>query len=103
MSEVAGTVRARTTNGGVDVSLSGDRWTGSGLELQTTNGSIELSVPSAFSADLSARTVNGSIRTDFPVTVQGRIGRSVEAQIGGGGPPVRLATTNGAIDLRNRE
>jgi hypothetical protein len=35
--------------------------------------------------------------------VQGRIGRSLEARIGGGGPAVRLTTTNGAIDLRNRE
>lgn len=71
MAEVAGTVQARTTNGGVGVRLSGERWTGSGLELETTNGSIELSVPTAFSADLSARTVNGSIRADFPVSVRG--------------------------------
>jgi hypothetical protein len=103
MAQVAGTVRARSTNGGLDVQLAGDRWTGSGLELETTNGSIELSVPAAFAADLSARTVNGSIRSDFPITVQGRIGRSVEARIGGGGAPVRLATTNGAIELRNRD
>lgn len=99
---VGGQVQARTTNGGVDVRLAGERWSGDGLDLQTTNGSISLSVPAGFSAELSASTVHGGIDTDFPITVQGRIGRSVDARIGEGGPPVRLATTNGAIEIRRR-
>jgi DUF4097 and DUF4098 domain-containing protein YvlB len=100
MAGVGGRVLARTTNGGVDVRLAGDRWSGEGLELHTTNGGIDLSVPDGFSANLRASTVHGGIDTDFPVTVQGRIGRSIDAQIGGGGPPVRLSTTNGGIDIR---
>jgi hypothetical protein len=99
---VGGDVDARTTNGGMDVRLAGGRWSGDGLQLQTTNGSIELSVPADFAADLRASTVHGGIETDFPMTVQGRIGRSVEAQIGAGGPPVRLTTTNGAIAIRRQ-
>jgi hypothetical protein len=100
MERVGGSVRAHTTNGGVDVRLAGARWVGEGLELRTTNGGIKLAVPDGFGAQLTASTVHGGINTDFPLTVQGRIGRRVEAEIGDGGPPVRLSTTNGGIDIR---
>ena len=39
---------------------------------------------------------------DFPIPVRGGKGRRVDAQIGEGGPPVRLATTNGGIEIRRR-
>jgi hypothetical protein len=100
LERVAGDVRGRTTNGGLDVRLSGDRWNGSGLDLETTNGGITLTVPDNYSARLETRTVNGGMEVDFPVTVQGRIGRRIEADLGSGGAPIRVETTNGAVRLR---
>jgi DUF4097 and DUF4098 domain-containing protein YvlB len=97
---VAGDVRAHTTNGGVSVRLAGGRWMGKGLELRTTNGGITLGVPASFSAHLVASTVHGGLDTDFPITVQGRVGRRVETDLGGGGPTVSLETTNGGIRIR---
>lgn len=99
LREVNGTVRGSTTNGGIDVTLSGDRWQGESLDLGTTNGGITLRVPSGFNARLVASTVHGDIDTDFPLTIQGRVGRRVEGTLGSGGPTVRLSTTNGGIRL----
>jgi hypothetical protein len=99
---VAGDVLAHTTNGGLNVRLAGDRWTGKGMELHTTNGGISLAVPAGFSAHLVAETRNGHVDTDFPVTMQGRLGRRIDADVGGGGPTVSLATTNGGIQIRRR-
>ncbi len=42
LKDVAGDVRGRTTNGGVKVSLSGTTWSGSGLDVATTNGGVKL-------------------------------------------------------------
>ncbi len=100
LQRVAGEVRGRTTNGGLDVRLAGDRWNGRGLELETTNGSVTLTLPEGYSARLETRTVNGGTRVDFPVTVQGRNGRRVEADLGSGGPLIRIETTNGAVRVR---
>jgi len=43
--------------------------------------------------------VNGGISLDFPVTVQGRIGRSLDIELGEGGATVRAMTTNGGVRI----
>ena len=96
---VAGNVRGRTTNGGVEAELTGDTWEGTGLDLETTNGGIRLRVPDDYSARLEAATVHGGIDIDFPVTLQGRIGREISTTLGEGGPLVRAETTNGGVRI----
>jgi hypothetical protein len=96
---VAGNVRGRTTNGGVDAELTGDTWEGAGLDVETTNGGVRLRIPENYSARLETGTVHGGIDVDFPVTVQGRIGREFSTTLGDGGPLVRAETTNGGVRI----
>ena len=104
LTSVSGAVRARTSNGGITVALDGSTWDGQGLTAETSNGGITLRVPQSYSARLEARTQNGGIDVDFPVTTQGRIGRFVSAELGGGGPTLSLTTSNGGIRVtRGRE
>jgi len=102
LSDVAGEVRGRTSNGPVYVRLAGSRWEGEGLDVSTSNGPIDLIVPADYAAHLVTGTVNGPIRIDFPVTVQGRIDKRIETDINGGGKTVRVVTTNGPVDVRRR-
>ncbi len=96
---LGGDVRGRTTNGGLSVRLTGDRWDGYGLDARTTNGGVKLVVPDGYSADLETGTINGRMRIDFPVMVQGDVGRRVQTTLGDGGPPVRAVTTNGGVNI----
>jgi DUF4097 and DUF4098 domain-containing protein YvlB len=102
IANVAGDVRGETTNGGISASLSGSSWRGKGLDLQTTNGGVDLSIPRDYNARLETGTTNGGMRIDFPVTVQGRIGRHIQTQLGSGGPLVRVMTTNGGVRITQR-
>jgi hypothetical protein len=36
---------------------------------------------------------------DFPITVQGRINRKIEANLGDGGRLIRVMTTNGGVKI----
>lgn len=102
LTGVSGDVRGSTSNGGVDVQLTGEKWNGEGLDVRTTNGGVELAIPSNYSAQLETGTVNGGMDIGFPITVQGRINRRLTTQLGNGGPLVRVTTTNGGVSLRRR-
>ena len=99
---VGGDVRAQTQNGGLSVRLTGSRWEGSGLDAETRNGGVRLAVPEQYAAQLETGTVNGSIRTDIPVTLSGRISRTLSIPLGGGGRTIRAMTTNGSVTITRR-
>lgn len=102
LSHVGGDLRGETTNGGLTIDLDGDHWDGAGLDVETHNGGVRLTLPANYSAELETGTVNGGIRIDFPVTVQGRLGRHFTTTLGAGGPKVKAMTTNGGVTIRRR-
>ena len=102
LTAVGGDVHARTQNGSLHVQLTGSRWDGTGLEAETRNGSVRLAVPEQYAAQLETGTVNGSIRTDIPVTLSGRISRTLSIPLGGGGRTIRAMTTNGSVTITRR-
>jgi hypothetical protein len=102
IENVSGDVRGETTNGGISASLSGNSWRGKGLDLRTTNGGVNLTIPRAYNAQLETGTTNGGMRIDFPITVQGLIGKRIRTQLGSGGPLVSVITTNGGVRVSQR-
>jgi hypothetical protein len=102
LSHIGGDVEGRTSNGGVTVDLDGSTWQGAGLDVETTNGGVQMAIPERYSAHLETGTNNGSLRIDFPVVVQGTIGRSFSTDIGGGGPTLRVKTSNGGVRITKK-
>jgi DUF4097 and DUF4098 domain-containing protein YvlB len=102
LRNVAGDVKGETTNGGLDISLNGSRWVGSGLTAQTTNGGVQLELPKGYGAHLEASTVNGGLEIEPAFTTQGAMKNSVSADIGGGGPTLKLDTVNGGVQVSTR-
>jgi hypothetical protein len=104
LSDLGGDVRGQTRNGGLNVVLGGTRWEGAGLDVETRNGGVTLSIPEGYNADLTTATVNGGFRTDFPLTIQGELSprRGISTTLGSGGPPVRVRTTNGGLKINKR-
>jgi putative adhesin len=90
---------ARTTNGGVRVSMGNAKWDGE-LEVKTTNGNVDVSLPASAEFKVNAGTTNGKIHTDFPITVQGSLSsKDLSGTVGGGGRELKVVTTNGTIKL----
>jgi hypothetical protein len=102
LSNLGGDVQARTTNGGLHIELSGSRWEGAGLDAQTKNGGVSLTMPEGYSARLETGTTNGGLEIDFPVMVQGRVTRRLSVTLGDGGPLIRAMTTNGGVHIERR-
>jgi DUF4097 and DUF4098 domain-containing protein YvlB len=102
LSNVNGDIRGETANGGVNIDLTGDRWDGVGLDVETRNGGVRMTLPERYSAELETGTINGHVSIDFPVTVQGVIGRRLTTTLGRGGARVRAVTTNGGVTIHRR-
>jgi DUF4097 and DUF4098 domain-containing protein YvlB len=100
LTNIAGVSEVKTTNGSIKAGLleASDR----NMEFKSVNGSIELTVPPDFVADLEASTVHGGIVIDdsFGVQVEkGVVGQRARGEINQGGERLRLSTTNGNIKL----
>lgn len=102
LDDVSGRIVGRTANGGVNVRLSGARWDGAGLDVETTNGGVTLTLPRDYSAALEVSTVNGGLRSDIPVTLPEGRRREVRTTLGSGGPPLKVRTVNGGVRLQAR-
>jgi hypothetical protein len=102
LNNVSGDIRGETTNGGVNINLTGDRWDGVGLDVETRNGGIRMTLPEHYSAALEAGTTNGRVSIDFPITVQGTFDRRLNTTLGAGGAKLRAITTNGGVTIRRQ-
>lgn len=95
----AGSLDASTTNGGISAELTSVT-RGSDITASTTNGRITIAVPKDFAGEVDAGTTNGSITTDLPVTTRQVGDNRLRGTINGGGTPMKLRTTNGAIQIK---
>ena len=102
-----GTIDATGLNGSADVStvngpvaLGFAKLAEGGVRCKTTNGQIVISIPSASKATLAARVLHGEILTEnLPVQKTDESRQRLNATIGGGGPEIRLETTNGEVKV----
>jgi DUF4097 and DUF4098 domain-containing protein YvlB len=99
ISGAGGDIEGRTTNGPLSVTLTGSRWQGHGLDVETTNGPVQLSIPDGYSAELTTGTDNGPMAGAFVGASRGHRRRHVSMVLGSGGAPVRVITTNGPVSV----
>ena len=113
LSGLSGSVKGRTTNGGVNVKLAGRSWTGSGLEVVTSNGGVNLVMSKDYSANVETGTVNGGYKSDIPalaITTEDIKGdyyrpqnKRIQTNLNGGGAPIKVSTTNGGVRISTIE
>jgi DUF4097 and DUF4098 domain-containing protein YvlB len=91
-------VRLETSNSSVELSLPANF--ANDIRVSTSNSGITLHMPYQVNAHVTARTTNSSISSDFEVRMQGEFSKNrLEGVIGNGGPLIDLSTSNGSIRL----
>lgn len=100
IEEASGAVDASTSGGSVHASLAEMP---AHVKLSTSGGGVSVALPADSSFELDAETSAGGVRTDFPVTVVGKLddGR-LKGKVGQGGPLVHLRTSAGSIEIKKR-
>ncbi|MBN2316965.1 MAG: DUF4097 family beta strand repeat protein [Sedimentisphaerales bacterium] len=99
--DISGDSTLHTHNGGVDVVYSETAPSVCNVSIVTHNGGIDFASPPDFSAHVDASTHNGSVHTDLPITVKGKVSKSkLTGTIGTGEGKLHLETHNGSIKIR---
>jgi hypothetical protein len=95
-------VRVQTSNGSIDLTLP-DGFN-QAVRAGTSNAGVTLRLPQDLAARISVHTSNSSIECDYPVTAfDGRRSKhELEGVIGAGGPLVEVTTSNGGVHLVKR-
>jgi hypothetical protein len=75
--------------------------TDTGARVSGVNGNIELKLAHGFNAQLTAKGMNGNVRSEIPgVTIEkDDHGSRYSARIGNGGPPLTFSGVNGNVRL----
>jgi DUF4097 and DUF4098 domain-containing protein YvlB len=103
LKNLAGDVEGTTKNGGLNITLAGNRWDGAKLDARTTNGGVNLSMPSSYNAHFETATVNGHLNANFDMTVHGNLSelsKKMSTDIGAGGPTIHVETINGGVNVK---
>lgn len=98
--EISGDINLKVDVGTVKVVYSKAAPADCNATITTNVGGIDLTTPLNFSAAVDADTDVGSIRTDLPLTVRGKIGKSLHGTIGSGEGKLYLRTDVGSIRIR---
>ena len=114
--DIDGSVEVKGINGRVELAAASDsaelsgingnivvgfRQLSRGARLSGINGNIELRVAGDTNADLNAKGMNGSVRSEIPEIVVDKDDRGsrYSARIGNGGSPITISGINGNVRL----
>lgn len=89
-----------TNVGSIKVKYAGDAQSDFQADITTNVGSIDFTAPQELSAKIDASTNVGSITTAKPLTVVGKVGKTVKGTIGSGQGKIRLKTNVGSIKIK---
>lgn len=99
--EISGDAQLKTHNGSVKAYYCEAAPPVCNVSIITHNGSIEFVAPPGFSARAEASTHNGSVTTDLPIAVTGKISKNkITGTIGAGEGKLYLQTHNGSIRIK---
>ncbi len=99
LEEIGGHAEAKSSGGSISVRFSAGN--GEGGTLSTSGGTVTAYVDETVSLDIDASTTGGRVTLDVPVAVRGAVSkRSVQGELNGGGPTLRMRSSGGSIRLR---
>jgi hypothetical protein len=98
--EISGDIDLKVDVGKVNVVYSKTAPASCNVNIKTDVGSIDITTPPECSAAVQANTEVGSITTDMPLTIKGRVGKKLQGTIGAGEGKLYLRTDVGSIRIR---
>jgi hypothetical protein len=92
--------RCHTSDGSIHIDYAPDAPKAPTVTATTSDAAIIFIAPPGLSATIDAATDDGSIHTSLPITVAGKVGKSLTGKVGDGEGKIHLRTRDGSITIR---
>jgi DUF4097 and DUF4098 domain-containing protein YvlB len=100
-------LRVRTADGSIRVEINPESAMAADWDVQTSDGSVTLNLPSGFNGMIDAETRDGAVRAGHPgISDESRVGenreerrRTLKATLGSGGHTLKIRTGDGTIRI----
>jgi len=89
-----------SSDGSIHIDYAPDAPKAPAVTATTSSGGITFIAPPGLSATIDASSGDGSIHTSLPITVEGKVGKSLVGKIGSGEGKIQLRTHDGSITIR---
>jgi putative adhesin len=101
--DLAGRAELSTINGKLDARFA--QLPGQSIDLNSVNGSVDLTIPSDSNAVIEASTVSGGIHNDFGLHVNNHrfVGHDLQGELGKGGTRIKLSNVNGRVEIHHAQ
>jgi len=96
MSQVFGDTHVEDRDARVELGMAGSY----AVDVKNAKGDVEISLPPNVAASVDARTHNGDIVSDFPLSIMGDENKTATGTIGKGGPRLVLSTEHADLHIR---
>ena len=94
-------IDAHTSYGNIDIEYSDKASGDTHAKLRTSYGDVSLQAPPDFAGEVDLGTNHGSVKTDLPITVKGKISNTkIKGTISEGNGKLCLKTSFGSIKIR---
>lgn len=101
--DLSGRAELATINGQLEAKF--ERLDKQSVELNSVNGSVDLTIPSDSNAEIEASTVSGNINNDFGLHVNHHhfVGHDMRGELGSGGARIKLSNVNGKVEIHHAQ
>jgi len=101
--DLSGRAALSTINGRLEAKF--ERLDRQSVELNSVNGSVDLTIPSDSNAEIEASTVSGGINNDFGLHVNHHqfVGHDLRGELGSGGAHIKLSNVNGRVEIHHAQ
>ncbi|HTO03931.1 MAG TPA: hypothetical protein VL069_09530 [Opitutus sp.] len=99
---LAGTGRFETVNGELSIGYSSVEKLDA-ISLRTVNGRCDLTLPKDAPFSVDSKSVNGGVRTDFPIKIEKSGLAHFRGSLGEGGPKIDFGSVNGELVIHHAQ
>jgi lia operon protein LiaG len=92
-----GDLDARTASGDMDITYTEFN---NNIKLDAMSGSISITLPESAQFALKAKSTSGSVRCDFPISLQKNESHYLEGKVGNGEKFVNITAVSGSVKIR---